>query len=157
MKIGWVNIFSRRHPKICTGVMLLCTTFCTHSWAEKSLFCGAADQLKKIQLIPIAQMDTDMVLASVANIEDFGMSSEQRLLNHYWLLIDDPQSLSREKTETPFIAISFTRFTDQPQHAIDIDKPDLDAVEHSAMVGFIGDYSFRIASESVLVGFHKRF
>jgi len=130
---------------------------CSPCLADKSIFCGAADQLKKIQFIPIAQMDNEMLFETVGEILNGGMSSEQRLLNHYWLMIDSPNTLNGGKALNKLIALTFTSYTEDSFHAIGNSALGDDSKERSAVMALMGQYQLRLSTHSVQIGFKKRF
>ena len=139
------------------GVLLLCGIFCCPCFADKSIFCGAADQLKKIQFVPVAQMDNEMLFETVEEILNGGMSSEQRLLNYYWLMIEDPHTLNGGKALNKLIALTLTSYTEVSLHAIGNKETGDDTKEHSALMAFFGHYQLRVSSRSFQIGFKKRF
>ena len=147
-------------PRWCSSLVASALLLCGLSntvLADKSIFCGAADQLKKIQIIPVAQMDNEMLYESVASILDANMSSEQRLLNHYWMMIEDPRTLSGGKAVSKILALSFTTYYDASWHTLDLGGADPQAEEHTALLGLFGDYKVRVSRDSVQMGFVRRF
>lgn len=138
-------------------VALLCLGLCGHCWADKSIFCGAADQLKKIQFIPVAQMDNEMLFETVSDILNGGMSSEQRLLNYYWLKIDETNTLSGGKALNKLLALTITSYNENSLHAMGTGTLGDDSVERSAVMAFVGQYRLRVSTHSVQIGFSKRF
>jgi len=157
MDFEWAATKFRRSLHCIASAVLLCCIATQPCRADKSIFCGAADQLKKIQFIPIAQMDDEMLIESVADIMDGGMSSEQRLLNHYWMMLEGPQTLNGSRALNRLIVLSLTSYKDDSWHSIGPNKSSDDSKERSAIMGFFGDYHLQVSSNSVVLGFHKRF
>gem|GEM_PF-4480943 len=139
---------------IC-GAFLVC--YANSCRADRSIFCGAADQLKKIQLIPIRQMDNDMLLESVANTLDSSMSSEVRLLNHYWLNSTDGNTKVNSAAANRVIAVTLATYYDLAMQSLIPGEPDKHAVEHTALVGILGNYNLRVSKHSAQLGWNFRF
>ncbi|RYZ78224.1 MAG: hypothetical protein EOO68_40685 [Moraxellaceae bacterium] len=159
-KIKTVNIVALLCNQIKAGsfifgtVLFFCASTCQ---ADKSIFCGAADQLKKIQFIPIRQMDNEMLLESVANTLDKSMSSEARLLNNYWLHNSDENSRVNKAAINRVIAITLTTYYDLAVQSLIPGEPDKHAVEHTALVGLLGNYSVRVSRHSAQIGWNLQF
>jgi hypothetical protein len=138
----------------CGTVFLCCIPMC---WADKSIFCGAADQLKKIQFIPIGQMDNEMLLESVANTLDGSMSSEVRLLNNYWLSSQDNNTRVNQAAVNRVLAITLATYYDLAAKSLIPGEPDKQATEHTALVGMFGGYRIRLSKHSAQIGWSLRF
>jgi hypothetical protein len=137
------------------GTAVLCCA--NTSWADKSIFCGAADQLKKIQFIPIRQMDNDMLLESVLNTLDNSMSSEARLLNNYWLNSREDNTRLNQAAVSRVLSITLATYYDLAVQSLVPGEPDKHAVEHTALVGFFDDYYLRVSKKSAQIGWNYRF
>ena len=139
---------------VCGAIILCKVNLC---YADRSIFCGAADQLKKIQFIPIQQMDNEMLLESVANTLDNSMSSEVRLLNHYWLNSSEDNTRVNRAAANRIVAITLATYYDLAMQSLIPGEPDKHAVEHTALVGVLGDYNLRLSKNSAQLGWHIRF
>ncbi|MEY4590261.1 MAG: hypothetical protein RL497_2337 [Pseudomonadota bacterium] len=137
------------------GAVCLCCV--NTSWADKSIFCGAADQLKKIQFIPIQQMDNEMLLESVANTLDNSMSSEARLLNNYWLNSQPNNTRVNKAAVNRMVAVTLATYYDLAMQSLLPGEPDKNAVEHTAVMGIFGGYHLRVSKRSAELGLHYRF
>lgn len=151
-------VFQRYQLKIST---LFCTAFMACSanicQADKSIFCGAADQLKKIQFIPIRQMDNEMLMESVANTLDNSMSSEARLMNNYWLNSSEDNTRVNQAAVNRVLAITLGTYYDLAVQSLIPGEPDKHAKEHTALIGLWGNYHVRVSKTSAQVGWNFRF
>jgi hypothetical protein len=123
--------------------------------ADTSIFCGAADQLRKIQLVPAAQMDTDMLLESAKTILDPRISSEQRLLNHYWMPALQPIKPSNPAPDV--IALSLVSDREPSHHAGLFGQQDPFAEEHTALLAQLGLWQVRVSGYSSQLIWQWRF
>ncbi len=98
-----------------------------------------------------------MLLESVANTLDNSMSSEVRLLNHYWLNSSEDNTRVNRAAANRIVAITLATYYDLAMQSLIPGEPDKHAVEHTALVGVLGDYNLRLSKNSAQLGWHIRF
>lgn len=98
-----------------------------------------------------------MLLESVANTLDNSMSSEARLLNNYWLHSSDENSRVNKAAVNRVLAITLSTYYDLAVQSLIPGEPDKHAVEHTALVGLLGNYSVRVSKHSAQIGWNLQF
>lgn|GEM_PF-3219799 len=152
--------------------------FCLMLWAPVSqaqpeiphtcaVFCGARDQLQDTFLTPIRQLEGDALFESAAAMRERVMSSEQRILNQFWLNDTADTRLHGGKVWSRLLRYGVKRYNSQRSARRGLSAAELraersaleqdDLFEYGTFAQDRGEYQLRLSDDNIRFIIHYSF
>lgn len=137
------------------GLLLILPVGCIQAEATKfcASFCGARDQLQDTVMTPIRQLEGDALFQSAAAMRERVMTSEQRLLNQFWLNDTAATRIQGGRVWSRLLRHSLKQIRTQTA----IQETDEDPLDYDSFGNNNSDYQLRLSNDNVRLVFHYSF
>jgi len=116
-------------------------------------FCGARDQLQDAGMIPIRQLEGDALFESAAALRERVMTSEQRLLNQFWLHDTASTRIQGGRVWSRLLRYSLKQLQIQKASYEPVEKLSDD----DSLGTGNGDYQLRLSGDNIRLVIHYSF
>jgi hypothetical protein len=117
-------------------------------------FCGARDQLQNTTMTPIRQLEGDALFQSAAAMRERVMTTEQRLLNQFWLHETAATRIQGGRVWSRLLRYSLTQLRHSKPST---DKRLKDLLNHDSLSTNNGDYQLRLSDDNIRLVVHYSF
>lgn len=137
------------------GLLLILPVGCIRAETTEfcASFCGARDQLQDTVMTPIRQLEGDALFQSAAAMRERVMTSEQRLLNQFWLNDTAATRIQGGRVWSRLLRHSLKQIRTQTA----IQETDEDPLNYDSFGSSNGDYQLRLSNDNVRLVFHYSF
>lgn len=118
-----------------------------------AIFCGARDQLQDTVMTPIRQLEGDALFQSAAAMRERVMTSQQRLLNQFWLHDTAATRIQGGRVWSRLLRYGVKQIRTQKA----TDEVDENSLDYDSLSTGEGEYQLRLSNDNVRLVFHYSF